>query len=170
MDSIHPWPHRKNISWQKDWKLLHFIDTTTLNISRRHGRNDAKKSTYVFNVEHETLGRNHIPDSDLERGWVIDSAASVHMTPFIWDCKNIHVANRNIFLADGSAVLCKEMGTIEIPVLNGQIKLGILRLDKVLIIPSLDRGLFLVNSFFTKRKWSGSLWEFFHIFRNQGWS
>ena len=117
------------------------------NVSRRQGRADDKKSTYAFNVEHEILARNHLPASDLEKGWVIDSGASAHMTPFRKDCKNIQPASRKIFLADGSAVLCKEMGTIDIPISKGQTNLGILKLDNVLIVPSLDRRLFSVNSF-----------------------
>ena len=57
-----------------------------------------REETYAFNVDHE-------------KGWVIDSGAYAHMTPFRKDCKNIQPTSRKIFLADGSAVLCKEMGT-----------------------------------------------------------
>ena len=64
------------------------------------------------------------------------------MTPFRKNYKNIQPTNRKIFLADTSAVLCEEMGTFDIPIINGQIKLGILKFDNVLIVPSLDRRLF----------------------------
>ena len=116
------------------------------NISRRQGRTDDKESTYTFNVEHEILARNHLPASDLEKGLVIDSGASAHMAPFRKNCKNIKPASRKIFLADGSAVWCKEMGTIDIPISKGQTNLGILKLDNVLIVPSLDRRLFSVQT------------------------
>ena len=68
----------------------------------------------------ELLARNHLPAHDLERGCVIDSGASAHMTPFRKDCKNIQTAHRKIFLADGSVVTCKEMGVINIPIQNGK--------------------------------------------------
>ena len=83
----------------------------------------------------------------LKKSWVIDSGASAHMTPFRKDNKNIQPASGKIFLADVSAVLCKEMGTIDISISKGQINLGILKLDNILIVPSLDRRLFSVNSF-----------------------
>ena len=69
------------------------------------------------------------------------------MTPFRKNYKNMQPTNKKIFLADSSAVLCKEMVTIDIPMTNGQTKLGILKFDNVLIAPSLDRRLFSVNSF-----------------------
>ena len=101
---------------------------------------DDKKSIYAFKVDHEILARNYLPPSDLEKGWVIDSCASTHMTHFRNNCKNVQPANRQMFLADGSAVLCKEMGTIlDMPITNGQTKLGILKLDNVPIVPSLDK-------------------------------
>ena len=51
------------------------------------------------------------------------------------------------FLADGSVVTCKEMGVIDVPIQNNKNILGTLRLDNVLIAPSLDRRLFFVSSF-----------------------
>ena len=68
--------------------------------------------TYAYSVEHELLAKNHFPASDLEKGWVIDSGASTHMTPFRRDCKEIQQSHRKIFLADGSTVICKEMGKV----------------------------------------------------------
>ena len=110
-------------------------------------RDEAIGSIFAINVEHELLTKNLLPAHDLERGWVINSGASAHMTPFRKDCKNIQTAHRKIFLADGSVVTCKEMGVINIPIQNGKTILGTLRLDNVLIVPSLDRRLFSVNSF-----------------------
>ena len=127
------------------------------NKSSRFNKGEAKDSTFAFNVEHEILAKNHLPTHNLEKGWVIDSGASAHMTPFKKDCRNIQSAHRKIFLADGSIVLCKEMGTIDIPIQNGKHVIGTLRLDNVLIVPSLDRRLFSVNSFLQ----NGNNWEHF---------
>ena len=77
------------------------IQRSHSNVSRRQGRADDKKSTYAFNVEHEILARNHLPISDLEKGWVIDSGTSAHMASFRKDCKNIQPAKKKISLADG---------------------------------------------------------------------
>ena len=93
----------------------------------------------------------------MEKGWVIDSGASAHMTPFRRDCKEIQQAHRKIFLADGSTVICKEMGKIDIPIIHNKREIGILRLDNILIVPNLDRRLFSVNSFLT----SGNNWVHF---------
>ena len=38
-----------------------------------------------------------------EKGWIIDSGASAHMTPFKKDCTNIQPAYKLIYLADGSS-------------------------------------------------------------------
>ena len=65
--------------------------------NRRHSRDEAKESTFALNVEHELLAKNHLPAHDLERGWVIDSGASAHMTPFRKDCKNIQTVQRIFF-------------------------------------------------------------------------
>ena len=62
------------------------------NKTRRCGNYVDKNSTNAFNVEHEILAKNHFPASDLEKGWVIDSGASAHMTPFTKDCRDIQPA------------------------------------------------------------------------------
>ncbi len=93
----------------------------------------------------------------MEKGWVIDSGASAHMIPFRNDCKEIQHAHRQIFLADGSTVICREMGKIDIPITSGKRDIGIIRLDNVLIVPNLDRRLFSVNSFLA----SGNNWVHF---------
>ena len=89
-----------------------------LNRTRWYGNYVDKNSTNAFNVEHEILAKNHFSVSDLEKGWVIDSGASAHMTPFTKDCRDIEPAHRRIFLADGSTVICKEIGKIDIPIHN----------------------------------------------------
>ena len=69
------------------------------------------------------------------------------MTSFTKDCRDIQPAHRRISPADGSTVICKEMGKIDIPIYNEKTNIGSLRLDNVLIVPDLDRTLFSVNSF-----------------------
>ena len=69
-----------------------FNKMTTPIRSNTHGRynkDEAKDTTFALNVEHELLAKNHLPAHDLERGWVIDSGASAHMTPFKKDCREI---------------------------------------------------------------------------------
>ena len=39
--------------------------------------------------QHEIFARNKFPAADLEKGWIIDSDASAHMTPFKKDCINM---------------------------------------------------------------------------------
>ena len=58
----------------------------------------------ALNVDHEIQARNYLPATDIKRGWVIDSGASAHMTPYKRDCKDIQQTYRKIFLADGSSV------------------------------------------------------------------
>ena len=40
------------------------------------------KTAHAYSVENELQAKNHLPASNLEQGWVIDSGASAHMTPF----------------------------------------------------------------------------------------
>ena len=134
-----PYRHKRDIS----------IMTTPphSNRTRRYGNCVDKNSTNTFDVEHKILAKNHFPASDLEKGWVIDSGASAHMIPFTKDYRDIQPAQRRIFLADGSSVICKEMGKKYITICNGKVNIGSLRLGNVLIVPDLDRRLFSINSF-----------------------
>ena len=72
------------------------------------------------------------------------------MTPFQKDCLNVQQTYKLIYLADGSTVLCKFMGNINIPIFENRTKLGTLILEDVLIVPNLDRRLFSVNAFLSK--------------------
>ena len=72
------------------------------------------------------------------------------MTPFRKDCVKIQQTYKLIYLADGSTVLCKFMGNINIPIFANGTKLGTLILEDVLIVPNLDRRLFSVNAFLSK--------------------
>ena len=111
----------------------------------------------AFHTSDDCLHRNVLPASNLAQGWIIDSGASAHMTPFYKDCKNIQPTQRTIFLADGSTVLCNKMGTIHIPIKKHNKHLGTLKLEDVLIVPNLDRRLFSVGSFLAK----GNNWVHF---------
>ena len=104
----------------------------------------------AFVSQHELSARNNFPATDLEKGWIIDSGASAHMTPFRKDCLNVQQTYKLIYLADGSTVLCKFMGNINIPIYDNRTKLGTLILEDVLIVPNLDRRLFSVNAFLSK--------------------
>ena len=107
-----------------------------------------KQTAYMS--QHELSARNNFPASNLEKGWIIDSGASAHMTPFRKDCINIQPTYKLIYLADGSTVMCKLMGNINIPIIAKNKELGTLILEDVLIVPNLDRRLFLVNTFLSK--------------------
>ena len=111
----------------------------------------------AFHTSDDCLHRNVLPASNLAQGWIIDSGASAHMTPFSKDCENIQPTQRTIFLADGSTVLCNKMGTIHIPIKKHNKHLGTLKLEDVLIVPNLDRRLFSVGSFLAK----GNNWVHF---------
>ena len=52
------------------------------NISSKREISKKVNSTLAFNVEHEIHSRNSLPATDIEKGWIIDSGASAHMTPF----------------------------------------------------------------------------------------
>ena len=50
---------------------------------RRNGRSHhILKTAHAYSVENELQAKNHLPASNLEQGWVIDSGASAHMIPF----------------------------------------------------------------------------------------
>ena len=69
------------------------------------------------------------------------------MTPYKRDCKNIQQTYRKIFLADGSSVYCNQMKNIDIPIKKRKQIIRTLRLEDLLIVPTLDMRLFSVNSF-----------------------
>ena len=120
--------------------------------SPTHKRVKCTKNSYqrAFISQHDLFSRNKFPAIDLEKGWIIDSGASAHMTPFTYDCTNIQPTYKMIYLADGSSVLCKHMGNISIPISKNKKVLGSLILEDVLIVPNLDRRLFSVNAFLSK--------------------
>ena len=69
------------------------------------------------------------------------------MTPFKRDCINISSAKKEVYLADGTKIICRNVGEILIPVTSTNGLKYTLRLKDVLIIPELDRRLFSVSSF-----------------------
>ena len=85
------------------------------NISSKKEISKRVNSTLAFNVEHEIHSRSNLPATDIEKGWIIHSGASAHMTPFKRDCKDIVNTYRKIFLADGSSVYCQTNGKDRYP-------------------------------------------------------
>ena len=79
------------------------------------------------------------------------------MTPFKKDCYYIQSTNRRIYLADGSSEIYKNSGSINIPINKNKRNLETLKLEDVLIVPSLDWRLFSVSSFLNK----GNNWVHF---------
>ena len=127
-------------------------------IYKRKQNNIPSQQAYIS--QHDIAARNNFPATDLEKGWIIDSGASAHMTPFKKDCSNIQPTYKMIYLADGSSVLCKHMGNISIPISKDRRILGSLILEDVLIVPNLDKRLFSINAFLSK----GHNWV--HVSRN----
>ena len=87
--------------------------------------------------------------SVLENDWILDSGASSHMTPYYSDCFNIINTKASIKLADGTYTTCTHQGEAT---LNFTDDLGLqrlLHLQKVLIVPDLDKRLFSVTQFST---------------------
>ena len=85
----------------------------------------------------------------LENDRILDSGASSHMTPHYTDCFNIIKTKASIKLADGTYTTCTHQGETT---LNFTDDLGIqrlLHLQKVLIVPDLDKRLFSVTPFNT---------------------
>ena len=66
--------------------------------------------------QYDLAYKNCFPATNLEKGWIIDSGASTHMTPFRKYCQDIQKKNRVIYLTDGSTVLCRTMGNVRIPI------------------------------------------------------
>ena len=66
------------------------------------------------------------------------------------DCINIQPTYKLIYLVDGTTVMCKLMGNINIPIVAKNKELGTLISEDVLIVPNLDRQLFSVNAFLSK--------------------
>ena len=89
------------------YKNYHNKRTPILNLHKHEGRQNKKKKhrkttsntcpKYLQNKmyhtvkmnkqtaymsQHELSARNNFPASNLEKGWIIDSGASAHMTPF----------------------------------------------------------------------------------------
>ena len=62
------------------------------------------KSTLALSVEHELQSRDKFANSNLKKGWIIDSSSSTHMTPFKNDYKSISTTRRTIYLADNLSI------------------------------------------------------------------
>ena len=91
----------------------------------------------------------HGPSHSLEHGWLIDSGASCHMTPFKSDLKNTKMCRANVTVADGSKIHSDLLGdvTILLPTNEDEYNAARITLTKVLYVPGLNRRLFSVPTF-----------------------
>ena len=81
---------------------------------------------------------------------IINSGMSAHMTPYKRACKDIRQTYRNFFLTVGSSVYDNQPGKVDIPIKKLNQIIRILRLEHVLIVPTLDIRLFSVNSLLSR--------------------
>ena len=96
---------------------------TTLRIKQRYIKTDHRSERSkipqietAWTVEDRITAQKQFNCLDLQHGWTIDSGASAHMTPFKTDCQHIHSVYKEVYLADGTKILCKQMGQIIIPI------------------------------------------------------
>ena len=89
------------------------------------------------------------PAHSLEHGWLIDSGASCHMTPFRSDLTNVKQCKANVTVADGSKIHSNLMGevTVLLPTNEDEYNAARVRLTRVLYVPGLNRRLFSVPTF-----------------------
>ena len=89
------------------------------------------------------------PAHSLEHGWLIDSGASCHMTPFKSDLENTKECKANVTVADGSKIQANLLGdvTILLPTNEDEHNAARVRLTRVLFVPGLNRRLFSVPTF-----------------------
>ena len=76
----------------KNKDMYQDITSPQSNISSKREISKRVDSTLAFNVEHEIRSRNNLTATDIEKGWIIDSGASPHVTPFFFNisgCKII---------------------------------------------------------------------------------
>ena len=85
------------------------------------------KSKFALNVDHEFQSGNRIPASNLEKGLIIDSVTSAHVTHFKKDCTGTTKIQRTIFLPDDSSVQYRLVGIINIPIYKKKKTTGTLR-------------------------------------------
>ena len=85
----------------------------------------------------------------LAHGWLIDSGASCHMTPYKHDLRNIRQCRANVTVADGSKIRANVLGdvTILLPTHEDNLNPARLTLRRVLYVPGLNRRLFSVPTF-----------------------
>ena len=89
------------------------------------------------------------PAHSLEHGWLIDSGASCHMTPFKSDLMNVKQCKANVTVADGTKNHSNLMGevTMLLPTNEDENNAARVRLTRVLHVPGLNRRLFSVPTF-----------------------
>ena len=99
---------------------------------RKKKNNEDENTALALNISDDMKHRRHISYKDLENGWIIDSGASAHMTPYKSDCQTTYPVLRQVFMADGSSIICKLAGEITIPIYNKK-QIYLLKLKDVFI-------------------------------------
>ena len=121
-----------------------------------HQRNSSRKSTHKFSTSLSSSTQHPCncafiaaasTNSILEHDWILDSGASSHMTPHYSDCFNITRTKASIKLADGTHTNCTHQGETTIQFTDDLGIKQLLHLQKVLIVPDLDKRLFSVTQF-----------------------
>ena len=119
-------------------------------------RKSSRKSTHKFSASPSPSTQHPCTcafiaaastDSILEHDWILDSGASSHMTPHYSDCFNITHTKASIKLADGTHTNCTHQGEATIQFTDDLGIKQLLHLQKVLIVPDLDKRLFSVTQF-----------------------
>ena len=111
---------------------------------------ESTNSTKVEKAEAATVNKIYGgPADSLAHGWLIDSGASCHMTPFKSDLSNIQQCRANVTVADGSKIRANTLGevTILLPTNEDNYNPARVLLRRVLYVPGLNRRLFSVHTF-----------------------
>ena len=111
---------------------------------------ESANSTNVENAEAATVNKIYGgPADSLAHGWLIDSGASCHMTPFKSDLSNIQQCRANVTVADGTKIRADTLGdvTLLLPTNEDHFNPARILLRRVLYVPGLNRRLFSVPTF-----------------------
>ena len=89
------------------------------------------------------------PAHSLQHGWLIDSGASCHMSPYKKDLRNVRPCNAKVTVADGTRISAKQEVdvTLLLPTNENRHQAARVKLQRVLLVPGLNRRLFSVTTF-----------------------
>ena len=117
-------------------------DTDTVEECANHTQAENASATSINRVYEGSA-------QSLAHGWLIDSGASCHMTPYKHDLRNIRQCRANVTVADGSKIRANVLGdvTILLPTHEDNLNPARITLRRVLYVPGLNRRLFSVPTF-----------------------